>query len=87
MVGVAGSIPVAPTTQSLTTRDFLKPREWSAFSGFACGRSISAKAPLDWDPIPALLSLASKSCCPATETGASRDQFDMGSYCGMRPST
>jgi hypothetical protein len=33
MEGVTGSIPVAPTTHSRATRDFLKLREWPAFSG------------------------------------------------------
>src|SRR5450830_1920148 len=83
---VGGSSPSNSTTQSRATRDFLKLREWPAFSGITCGCLISAKGQLGWEPVLALLSLASKSRCPATETGAGRDRFDLGPYWGMRPS-
>src|SRR5450759_4338526 len=65
------------TTHSRATGDFLKLREWPAFSGITCGCLIFAMRQLGWEPVLALLSLASKSRCPATETGAGRDRFDL----------
>ena len=85
-VETGSHVTASATTHSRATGDFLKLRGWPAFSGIKCGCSISAKGQLNWEPVLALLSLASKSGCPATETVVSRDQFDLRPYCGMRPS-
>jgi hypothetical protein len=58
------------TTHSRATGDFLKLRQWPRFGGILSGSSVSAKGPSDFAPGFALLSLASKSRCPATETSA-----------------